>query len=260
MASKKWKFSIIIYMCIVFFELSGCSIPYKIEKKEQHTVKQDRTESNETKKNRITKEDLINKYHITERELEGVDVVSFLSMYNFEPGVTKEEYLRHKLQFFKEEFNDEGYMDYSYMIKESANTNFTSDKLNDIVRIAWNENEGDRIEALVFDFELQRIYEGADMEFFDKNNLIGNIDDSTKQKVIQTLSDYKIYDWKDYYKGGSLKGTTGSYGWQMAIEFSDGTLWQTGGDGLGKKAYPTNMEEFITALRKCEPQNTTTPE
>lgn len=124
-------------------------------------------------------------------------------------------------------------------------------------RLVWQESAGEEIEALAFDFENNRIYDGADLAHFDRNDLAGNADDTIKEKVIQLITDYEIYDWKDYYKGGSTEGTTASYNWQMAIEFSDGTIYQTGGDGLGDKARPDNMYDFIAALRECEPEQST---
>ena len=205
----------------------------------------------------ITKEYLLEHFDISEEDLEGVDVESFLSTYDIDVDKIEKYDIPELLKFFVEEDAAEGMMSYEYMLEEPVNTPLTQDNVDTLVRIIWQINEGDGTEALAFDFENERIYEGYRIEEFDKNELIGCADDTIKQKVIQVITDYEIYDWNDYYQGGSTEGTTASYNWQMAIEFSDGTIYRTGGSGLGDKARPDNMEDFIAALRKCEPEQST---
>ena len=246
---------IFIGILLTFLFLNACAAkdPQSNNKNVQNKTKKENLK-------RITKEDLINEYHITEEELDGVDVISFLSITDIEPGIADEAYVRDALEFFKEEFNNDGYMDYGYMLEESANNSITPNNANDIVKIVWQKNVNELSEALAFDFENERIYEGYRIESFNQSQLIGATDNTMKEQVIQLLDTYDIYNWKDFYQGESMEGTTGSYNWQMAIEFSDGTLWQTGGNGNGDNAQPKNMKDFITALRNCESQDTSLSE
>lgn len=148
-------------------------------------------------------------------------------------------------------------MNYEYMLYEVADEKLTKENVNDIIKIAWFINSGDSLESVVFDFENARIYDGARIDYFTNEDLVGNTDDVIKQNVLQLISEYDIYSWKDYYQGGSTEGTTAWYHWSFAVEFSDGTVYRTGGDGLGDKARPDNMYDFIAALRECEPEQST---
>ena len=257
----------LLFIVIITLILGGCSQQNSKNENKKGDTEMITQKENDLKKinngiswRTITKEYLTEHFNITEEALEGVDIESFLSTYEIDINNIEKYDIQELLKFFAEEDATLGIMSYEYMLDENANGTLTSDNITDITRISYQRNESDFTEAIVFDFKKEKIYEGCRINNLNNDNLVGNTDDTIKQKVIQTLSDYKIYDWKDYYKGGSTEGTTASYNWQMAIEFSDGTLWQTGGDGLGKKAYPANMEDFITALRKCEPQNPSTIE
>ena len=249
---------IFVFVLMVCFTVSGCTA--KEDKEAQKKIQQ-KTELRE----KIIQEDLMKQYNFSEEDFAGVDICSFLNMYNTEYhnkydltelGMTEEEYVRDVLEFYKEEFSDSAPMDYEYLLESETENILSKEKIANIERLVWQINAGDGTEALAFDFENERIYEGYRIETFDNSYLIGATDDAIKEKVIQLMDEYNIYSWKDYYKGGSLEGTTGSYNWQMAIEFSDGTIYQTGGQGSGKEAYPENMYDFIAALRECEPENT----
>ena len=239
---------IFIFVLVVCLFVSGCTQKEEKEQKNQQSSNQ---------QHRITEEEFLEYYGIAEEEMKGIDINSFVNTYDIKLDDTDVTDIRLALQLYKEHFGDMGLMSYGYMLEEPVNAEFTSDKVDDIIRIAWKENRDESIEAVVFDFENERIYDGTDMEEFDKNELVGSTDEVMKQEVIQLISDYDLYDWKDYYQGGSMEGSTGWYNWQLAIEFSDGTIYRTGGNGSGKEAYPENMYDFIAALRECEPQNNT---
>lgn len=238
--------------------VNGCDKSSIIQKEENVQEMENRNErEKKMEQKRITKEAFLEYYGISEEEMEGIDINSFVNTYDIKLDDTDVNDIRLAIQLYKENFGDMGLRSYDYLLKETVNTKFTVDKVNNIIRVAWEENHDESVEAIVFDFENEQIYEGADMEEFDKNDLAGDADDTIKQKVIQLITDYEIYDWKDYYKGGSMKDTTGGYSWTLAIEFSDGTIYRTGGGGSGKEAYPDNMYDFIAALRNCEPEQST---
>ena len=235
---KRVIFLLVLGICLF---VSGC------------TSKEEKERQDNKQQSRITKEEFLEYYGIPEEEVEGIDVTTFVRMCDIKLDDTDVADIRLQLDFYKEDFGDMGLMDYGYMLEESVNTPLTQDNVNDIVRLVWQINEGDGVEALAFDFKNEKIYEGYRIEEFDNSYLVGIPDDAIKESVIQLINEYDLYSWKDYYKGGSTEGTTASYNWQMAIEFSDGTIYRTGGDGLGDKARPDNMEDFIADLRKCIP-------
>ena len=247
----------VVCICSMLLGVNGCDKSSVAQREEnvQEMENRDEREKNMEQK-RITKKTFLEYYGIAEEEMEGIDINSFVNTYDIKLDDTDVNDIRLAIQLYKENFGDMGLMSYAYMLKEPANAKFTPDKVNNVIRVAWEENHDESVEAIVFDFENEQIYEGADMEEFDKNDLAGTTDDTIKQKVIQLITDYEIYDWKDYYKGGSMKDTTGGYSWTLAIEFSDGTIYRTGGGGSGKEARPDNMYDFITALRECESKNT----
>lgn len=239
------------YMVIISLIMSGC-----VERDKNVTTRQDKEMNREDDSmswRTITKEYLLEHFDISEEDLEGVDIESFLSTYEIDIDKIEEYDIPELLKFFIEEDAAQGMMSYEYMLDEPADGTLTQDNVNDIVRLVWQINEGDGVEALAFDFKNEKIYEGYRIEEFDNSYLVGIPDDAIKESVIQLINEYDLYSWKDYYKGGSTEGTTASYNWQMAIEFSDGTIYRTGGDGLGDKARPDNMEDFIADLRKCIP-------
>ena len=233
---KRVIFLFVLGICLF---VSGC------------TPKEEKERQDNKQQSRITKEEFLEYYGISEEEVEGIDINSFVNTYDIKLDDTDVADIRLALQLYKENFGDMELMSYGYMLEETVNAEFTSDKVDDIIRIAWRENHDESIEAIVFDFENERIYDGTDMEEFDKNELVGSADEAVKQEVIQLITDYDLYEWQDYYQGGSMEDSIGWYNWQMAIEFSDGTIYRTGGDGLGDKARPDNMEDFIADLRKC---------
>lgn len=250
---------IFVFVLVVCFTVSGCTAK---EGKETQKKIQQKTELRE----KITQENLMKQYNFSEEDFAGVDICSFLNMYNTEYlndydltelEMTEEEYIRDVLEFYKEAFSDSAPMNYEYLLKSEAENTLSKEKIENIERLAWFINSGDSLESVVFDFENTRIYDGARIDYFTNEDLVGNTDDTIKQKVIQVISEYDIYSWKDYYEGGSMEGTTAWYHWTFAVEFSDGTIYRTGGSGLGDKAYPENMYDFIAALRECEPQNNT---
>ncbi|WP_075722006.1 hypothetical protein [Roseburia sp. 499] len=261
MTKSRKRILLCIGMVIMGMLLYGCSRKNDKKGKEEKNVVEvqdvkDKKEDKEVKQN-ITKEYLIENYGISEEELEGVDIKSFLWRYQITEDNIDEYDIPRKLKFYKEHFASQGYMNYEYMLYEVADEVLTKGNVNDIIKIAWFVNSGDSLESVVFDFENTRIYDGARIDYFTNEDLVGNTDDTIKQKVIQLISEYDIYSWKDYYEGGSMEGTTAWYHWSFAVEFSDGTIYRTGGKGLGKEAYPENMYDFIAALRECEPQNNT---
>lgn len=253
---------LLMLLCIVLVVMCGCA-QEKVNDEKKEAVTQKEEISGEDDKmmwRAITKEYLLEHFDISEEDLEGVDVESFLSTYDIDVDKIEKYDIPELLEFFVEEDAAQGMMSYEYMLNEPADGTLTSESVKDMVRIIWQKNEGDGSEALAFDFEKGKIYEGYRIDNFSNHNLIGIAEDTVKQKVIQIISEYDLYNWKEYYKGGSIEGTTASYNWQMAIEFSDGTLYQTGGDGMGAEAFPENMYEFIAALRACEPEKASASE
>lgn len=252
--------NILMLLCVVVLGMCGCMQEEvnSENKKEMITQKKEMDREDDKMSWRaITKEYLLEHFDISEEDLEGVDIESFLSTYDIDVDKIEKYDIPELLKFFVEEDATQGMMSYEYMLDESADGAITAENVNSIVRIVWQQNRNDFSEALAFDFKNKKIYEGYRIEAFDNSYLIGATDDVVKEKVIQLINDYDIYNWKDYYKGGSTEGTTASYNWQMAIEFSDGTIYRTGGGGSGKEAYPDNMYDFIAALRECEPEQST---
>lgn len=266
---KRKSLFILLGVLLVVLGMTSC-FKNEEEKNRKTTVIENqeilkKSEGEKMSKEKIQQEDLIKEYNFSEEDLAGIDICSFLNMYNTEYlnkydlaelGMTEEEYVRDILEFYKEEFSDSAPMNYEYLLKSESEDTLLKEEILNMERLVWQKSAGEELEALAFDFENNRIYDGADLAHFDRNDLAGTTDDTIKQKVIQLITDYEIYDWKDYYKGGSMKDTTGGYSWAMAIEFSDGTIYRTGGGGSGKEARPDNMYDFITALRECESKNT----
>ena len=259
MKMKSKRYDIFLCICMIGLMISGCgrkdAINNKNSKNEnlekQEIQEQNKEESNSMKKKEITKDELMKEYNITEEDMEGIDVYSFLNMSDIELGVTDELYVQEELQYYKEEFSEQAPMSYAYLINQPIEGEFTQDKVTDIVRIIWQENDVEEPDAFVVDFKGNRIYEGARIDKFNKDNLVSGIDGVISNEIIQLIAEYDLYNWKGVYEGKSTEGTTTCYDWYLVFEFEDGAIYKFSGEGLGDSAYPEKLHEFVSQLKKC---------
>ncbi len=157
-------------------------------------------------------------YGLTEKELEGLDLVRLIEDYQM---LTLEYTPREVRTIIEEErdiYQDDGRSRIFSILNQNAENDLKID--SDICRIGFYRNEGTLIQKIVFDLQNKVCYAGDAEE------------KPLTEKQVAALREipekWQITEWEHFY-GGEEQGSSGSLQWKLVFELADGTICAYGG-------------------------------
>lgn len=181
---------------------------------------------------------MMEEYGLSEEELEGYDLIRLMDDYDFrEMDYTTEE-VREILADQGEYYKDTGYTELFYFLNAEEGGNIKD--AGEVQRIGFLYNEGTIIRRVVYDLKEEKIYD-------DSTESV----DMTKeqvQKLSTLVDDYRIYEWDNRYFEGDKIETTGSLGWKIVFECTDGSECVYGGYTRDMSNLPDHFSEVTDTL------------
>ena len=160
----------------------------------------------------------------------------------------KEEYKFIRNSNTKQVITD---FEYLFMLK-SNNEKAKTCKYEDIVTIYLLDWNNDMPMTYLIDLKGKKMYYGVGpynpSEINDYKSQINLSNEKTK-KIINTIKNVNIHNWEDHYKGENIG--TGSFNWNMIIEYKNGIIEFHSGDGMGSapKGY-YDIEKTLRDIKK----------
>ena len=181
----------------------------------------------------VTKEYIMERYQITEEDIKGLDVEEILKRYPstvdaFKDIKSKDKVINNFMRFQKlinEREEDEKYLD-EVSLTHLVHAEKKVEKFPDMNTVKYIAYSNDNYElytlSFLIDFEKNKYYGAtgtlAYLDYADAPTVI-NITDAGKRKIINALKEAKLEEWKQKCEVKEIES-----GWDMGIEFQDGTV------------------------------------
>ena len=180
---------------------------------------------------------MMTKYGLNEDELKGLDLIRLMDDYDFQDMDYTADEIREILMDQGEYYQDTGYTDIFYFLDAEEGNKLS--RGTEIQRIGFLYNEGTLNRKIVYDLKNGKYYN-------DSPNGISMTD--AQVKTLHALPEtYGIFEW-DLYYGGTEAHTTGSLGWKIVFECSDGQICSYGGYTQDMTHLPDKFEDVVRVL------------
>ncbi len=259
---KKLQWTFKAFLCLVFLVgLCSCGLPPEPDNTTQvmesastsHDKEGITDDTLQTKAQEdtimIDKEYLLAHTNATEEDLEGIDIQDFVEYWGLNGDNISIRNIHVLADDYKKAKKRETFqIDYSYVLQ--ATDDPRSFDPDDVQIVAYMYNTGDAVEGAVFDLRNQILFAGNDMEMFShcEGSLLGEMDETQRQSILQSVKDANVGAWKPEYSGTN-GNTTGSLKWIMAFELSDGSRFSFTGNGIMGDNMPAELMPLLGNLR-----------
>lgn len=143
---------------------------------------------------------------------------------------------------------DEETFDFAF-IKQAPEATEKHD-IKKVIKVYFNENDSSLDKGFAIDLEEKNVYINPRMgsrgirTSIEKPVNVGDIDG-----VLEVLEQHNVQNWKDDYTFENPDSYQDGYGWQLWLQFEDGTVEKHKGSGTKKdKITPENFNEFVKEL------------
>lgn len=219
---RKRSIFFLIIMSLVFVMLIGCA-----EKKQNNIEDKGKTEQTEPK---ATKEYIIEKFDLTDADLNGIDLDKLIEYYGFSEEVINEKTkdtivisLTILQEMMETEIEDAKY-DFQYLV-EAPEFAGEYPSFDEIKYLAYFKSEAEAGYSYFFDFDKNKIYYlygGIGVyEDYRRANQTYELTDEIKKTVVQTLKEAEVNKWEYYYESGEYREPVH---WYFGMEFEDSTV------------------------------------
>lgn len=123
--------------------------------------------------------------------------------------------------------------------------------IDKVIKVYFNENDSSIDQGFAIDLEEENVYINPRMgsrgirTSIEEPVHVGDIDG-----VLEVLQKHNVQKWKDDYTFESPESYQDGYGWQLWLQFEDGTVEKHKGSGTKKdNVTPDNFNEFSKELR-----------
>lgn len=180
---------------------------------------------------------MMEEYGFSEEELTEYDLIRLMDDYDFRDTDYSADEVREILDDQGEYYKRTGYTELFYFLDTDEGGRLTVGC--EINRIGFLYNEGTLIRKVVYDIKEQKIYDNS-VDAMDMT-------DEQAQALKNLAADYNIYGWDNYY-GGDESETTGSLGWKLVFECSDGSECVYGGYTQDMTHLPDRFSDITESL------------
>jgi len=180
---------------------------------------------------------LIEKFGMTEEELQGVDAVKFIDDYKIKEFDYTAEEIREILSDQKYAYVDDGTTEIYDLIEKEGDAVQSEDQIK---RIAYRRVSGTEWKTAVFDLRKG--------EFYVDDTQAHEMTDEQKEMISSLYSTYGVEGWKrEYYD--ARQATTGSFEWRLVLEYKDGNISSYKGYTTSNfDSFPDNFKEMDSML------------
>lgn len=123
--------------------------------------------------------------------------------------------------------------------------------LSEVIKIVYTDSNSSTGNTIALDLEKNHILKDPWMSSHGINSMgeYKQIDDM--EKVIDILEKYNVQEWKEDYSFEDPSTYEDGYGWNLYLQFQDGTVERHKGSGtLKKNIIPEQFSEFFNELNK----------
>lgn len=124
-------------------------------------------------------------------------------------------------------------------------------EIDKVIKVYFNENDSSLDKGFAIDLEDENVYINPRMGSRGiRTSIEEPVHVSDIDGVLEVLKKYNVQKWKDDYTFESPDSYQDGYGWQLWLQFEDGTVEKHKGSGTKKdKVTPDNFNEFSKELR-----------
>lgn len=135
-----------------------------------------------------------------------------------------------------------------YYLKEAPEATGVHD-LSDVIKVAVVKNENLQDETIAIDVENDGIYINPSSSSLGIRAVKGTKKINDMDEVIDILEKYNVQDWKADYTTEDPKSYQDGVGWNVWIQYTDGTVQSFRGSGSGlEKITPDGFSDFFNEL------------
>lgn len=193
----------------------------------------------------LTLEYVCDEFQIDESEFADVDFERFVNYYNLSYETIHNENVEFLLEKYKENLEKIELPDYSLMYNYDKNMDFSSDMKNHITIVFFSSTEGDENNYIIYDFKINKVISGSGAELnITEKDIIGDADDTVKEKVLALFDQYDVYSW-NREQDSSMSEVSG---WYLGIQFEDGTIYGLNGN-YEENEYSQCRDLFLEDLK-----------
>lgn len=175
-------------------------------------------------------DDFIQDYQITTEYMEAIDVTPLYNSYV------------HRREAEK--------LDYMYLLNATDKPHTGSLDTTNITKVLWFWNPNEDVVVRLYDLEDKTLYYGD-------YNILNNISGAdTKQlteeectRILTALEDYNVMEWQSVHTS-SENNTTGWLFWNLTLEYTDGSMFQSSGAGSTADNLPATYSQVKDALQE----------
>lgn len=118
-----------------------------------------------------------------------------------------------------------------------------------IIKLVVTKNEGAQDETIVLDLDNEEIHIDPWMSSYGINSEEETQSFDDKEEVLHILETYKVQDWKDDYTTEDSASYEDGVGWNVWLQYEDGTVQSHKGSGSGlEQITPEGFDDFFNEL------------
>lgn len=122
--------------------------------------------------------------------------------------------------------------------------------LSKIIKLVVTKNEGSQDETLVLDLENEEIVIDPWMSSYGINSQGETQSIDSMGEVLHILETYNVQDWKDDYSTEDPSSYQDGVGWNVWLQYEDGTVESHKGSGSGLELMtPEGFDDFYHELK-----------
>jgi len=120
-----------------------------------------------------------------------------------------------------------------------------------IIKLVVTKNEGVQDETIVLDLENEEIIIDPWMSSYGINSEGDTQSFDDKEEILHILETYDVQEWKDDYTTEDPASYQDGVGWNVWLQYEDGTVQSHKGSGSGlEQITPEGFADFFNALEK----------
>ena len=241
--------AISLYVC-------GCSVfnnGMAIKTSEGGKVKMKIEETN--KDAYATKEWVYETFSLTDKDFEGIDLDVVFETYPTEKktivNIKQENIVTHMTYFYKLALEKKEAMKYDkkYLV-EAEDNDSVCPSFDNIKFLAFSVARGDGNGSYLIDFEHTVMYFSyaypVAYENYSKADITIELSEDDISVIKEALKRYGIANWNYFYDGTSE--VYEGFGWNIGMEFTDGTIISKSGSGEAATVIPNNFVKFEDSI------------
>ena len=240
--------ALLLLMLLMLAALCACGAKPGQEAAPDGRQTEQQTERQEAEPMEITKEYLIAHSSLTEEDFEDVDFDDFAASCGLSAELLEKYAPELLLGLYKAERDAEPTVDYS-PIYANAEGRIGEAELDAVEVLVWEYHEGSYNDCMVVDRATGAVYygEGWFLDEVGESKRVSGFGEEDAAFLRETLKKSGIASWQNEYRGSS-EGTTGHFGWVVALRLRDGRCFRYEGGGVKDSGTPDTLRPMMKAL------------